>query len=265
MDKVFFDDLKRQSKYLKYFEKWSDQKFKNHPNEVELIKSLPSLYENLGMREGLMLCTFDFRSLELNFIAGDIEKISGVRSSVFQKMAFEATMLSLHSEDRAEMFHFMNLIFEVFQNLNMKERHSFEYSYTSRFVHHKTRSETWVLGKARPYLIDDQGNYMMDFHIIFPLMSSPKIKKYDWNYSYTKEDGSRMIVSKYSPTKREVRLTKKEKQIVELMLSGAVSREISEKLNISINTVGTHRKNILRKLGARNIGEVANILSSYDF
>ncbi|HAH36958.1 MAG TPA: helix-turn-helix transcriptional regulator, partial [Algoriphagus sp.] len=45
---------------------------------------------------------------------------------------------------------------------------------------------------------------------------------------------------------KEAKLTKKEKEVVELMLEGMESKDIGEKLNISINTVGTHRKNILR-------------------
>jgi DNA-binding CsgD family transcriptional regulator len=60
-------------------------------------------------------------------------------------------------------------------------------------------------------------------------------------------------------------LTKKEKEVVELMLEGMESKDIGEKLNISINTVGTHRKNILRKLGAKNVAEMVKILASYEF
>lgn len=265
MDKVFLEDLKRQEKYLKYFKKWSDQEFKSHPNEEELIKNLKSLSENLGMRDGLMLCSFDYRNLDLAFFAGRIEKYTGVHPSVFEKMGFEATMFIFHPEDRMEMLKFWNLVLESFQQISIKERHTFEYSYTTRIVHRKTKKETWIVGKVRPYLIDGDGNFVMDLHIILPLMNTPKIKQYDWNYSFTKEGGNRVIVSKTSPSKREVKLTKKEKVIVDLMLSGAVSKEISQQLNISVNTVGTHRKNILRKLGARNIGEVANILASYDF
>ncbi|MCR9083035.1 MAG: LuxR C-terminal-related transcriptional regulator, partial [Cyclobacteriaceae bacterium] len=40
---------------------------------------------------------------------------------------------------------------------------------------------------------------------------------------------------------------------------------IADKLNISVNTVATHRKNILRKLGAKNVGEMLKIIGSYEF
>jgi DNA-binding CsgD family transcriptional regulator len=105
----------------------------------------------------------------------------------------------------------------------------------------------------------------MDLHIIVQLFTPPKSDGYDWNYSFTKDDKTRIFVSKYTPVNREISLTKKEKEIVKLILDGKESKEVSSSLNISVNTVGTHRKNILRKLGAKNVGEMVKILASYDF
>lgn len=48
-------------------------------------------------------------------------------------------------------------------------------------------------------------------------------------------------------------LTKREKQILNLILMENKSSKIAKKLNISLRTVETHRKNILRKTGAKNI------------
>ncbi len=48
-------------------------------------------------------------------------------------------------------------------------------------------------------------------------------------------------------------LTAREKQILTLIVEEYSSVEISEKLDISLRTVETHRKNIIKKTGARNI------------
>jgi DNA-binding CsgD family transcriptional regulator len=114
-------------------------------------------------------------------------------------------------------------------------------------------------------VIDEEGNFIMDLHIIIQLFTPPKSKSYDWSYSYTKEDGTKIFVSKNSPVDRAVKLTSKEREIVDLVLEGKESKEIGGILNISVLTVGTHRKNILRKLGAKNVGEMVKILASYDF
>lgn len=51
-------------------------------------------------------------------------------------------------------------------------------------------------------------------------------------------------------------LTLRETEIVKLMAEGASSQEIAEKLSLSVHTIYTHRKNVMRKLGATHSGEV---------
>lgn len=48
------------------------------------------------------------------------------------------------------------------------------------------------------------------------------------------------------------RLTRREQEILELITEAKNNREIAEELFISDQTVGVHRKNIMRKLGVRN-------------
>jgi len=55
--------------------------------------------------------------------------------------------------------------------------------------------------------------------------------------------------------KRGVKLSKREKEVLELVAQGLTAREIAEALFVSTDTVETHRRNIIQKLGARNIAE----------
>ncbi|MBL7738107.1 MAG: response regulator transcription factor [Chitinophagaceae bacterium] len=47
-------------------------------------------------------------------------------------------------------------------------------------------------------------------------------------------------------------LTRREKEVLELIAEGMTNNEIAQKLFISITTVDTHRKNLLAKLEAKN-------------
>jgi len=208
---------------------------------------------------------FDYRNLNLAFFTGNVEKLTGYPESMFRNKGMETSLTMIHPDDRPELFRFQQIVFEAFHKLTIPERHSFEFSYTTRWVHRSTQEVIWMTSKVRPYVIDEAGNFIMDLHIIVQLFTPPKTKNYDWNYSFTKDDGSKIFVSKNSPINKAVKLTTKERKIVDLILEGKESKEISEVLNISINTVATHRKNILRKLGARNVGEMVKILASYDF
>jgi len=47
-------------------------------------------------------------------------------------------------------------------------------------------------------------------------------------------------------------LSKRERQILQMVKNGLLSKEISGQLNISLHTVNTHRQRVLEKLGANN-------------
>ena len=56
-------------------------------------------------------------------------------------------------------------------------------------------------------------------------------------------------------------LTKREIEILQLIRQGLLSKEIADRLNISIYTVNNHRKNILTKLNANNAIEAINLVN----
>ncbi len=52
------------------------------------------------------------------------------------------------------------------------------------------------------------------------------------------------------------RLTSRERQVLNLVANGFTSRQIGEKLGISPRTAETHRVNIGRRLGIRNVAQM---------
>lgn len=57
---------------------------------------------------------------------------------------------------------------------------------------------------------------------------------------------------------RKINLTQREMEILQLIQQGLLSKEIANKLCISIHTVNIHRQNLLRKLGVQNSIEAIN-------
>ena len=49
------------------------------------------------------------------------------------------------------------------------------------------------------------------------------------------------------------RLTKQEKVILELVAMGLTSKEIAQKLNLTDDTIETHRRNMIKKAGVKNM------------
>src|SRR5437868_7005046 len=56
-----------------------------------------------------------------------------------------------------------------------------------------------------------------------------------------------------SDDNEEVRLTKREREILKLIAGGMTTKEIAARLFISVPTVETHRSNLMVKTGARNV------------
>ena len=52
---------------------------------------------------------------------------------------------------------------------------------------------------------------------------------------------------------KKVLLSPREIEVLSLVVQGFINKEIADKLNISLTTVSTHRKNITEKLGMRSV------------
>ena len=72
----------------------------------------------------------------------------------------------------------------------------------------------------------------------------------------------KLIISKpeISDFKKLPTLTRREKEILDLIIKGKNSQEIADNLFLSFLTVQTHRRNIMTKLEVKNIAELINIV-----
>ena len=62
------------------------------------------------------------------------------------------------------------------------------------------------------------------------------------------------MMSAPRPEKEEAELlSQREKEVLALIIKGFINKEIAEKLNISLTTVISHRKNITEKLGIKSV------------
>jgi DNA-binding NarL/FixJ family response regulator len=68
--------------------------------------------------------------------------------------------------------------------------------------------------------------------------------------TYLSEEASQVLRT-HTSTEMPV-LTRREKEVLELIVDGMTNNEIAHKLFIGVTTVDTHRKNLLAKLGAKN-------------
>ena len=59
-------------------------------------------------------------------------------------------------------------------------------------------------------------------------------------------------------------LSKREKEVLDLMLQGAQVKDISASLELKSNTISTFKKNILSKIGVKNKIELFNLAQEHN-
>ncbi len=69
-------------------------------------------------------------------------------------------------------------------------------------------------------------------------------------------------VSYFNSELQHIQFTKREKDILKLLDKAWTSEKIAEKLFISVHTVRTHRKNLLKKIGCENTIEMLKVVKS---
>lgn len=60
------------------------------------------------------------------------------------------------------------------------------------------------------------------------------------------------------------RLTDREREVLNLVLQGRLTKQIARELNIAIKTVESHRSNITKKLGYESVLKMVSVLSQHD-
>lgn len=73
------------------------------------------------------------------------------------------------------------------------------------------------------------------------------------NYDSSMEILNRLLLTSENALLPNTELSVREIEVLKEIASGKIIKEIADKLNISVNTVLTHRKNISSKLGIRSV------------
>jgi DNA-binding CsgD family transcriptional regulator len=120
---------------------------------------------------------------------------------------------------------------------------------------------------ANIYYFDNPESYLqtvIPFHVVFSFISYPGIKSKIINPIYTEiEIRSELYSLLKSEKLKETHsssnsnsspsLSKRETEVLKLLVQGFINKEIADKMGISLHTVISHRKKITAKLGIKTV------------
>jgi len=210
---------------------------------LEIHKRLLSVFQ--AGRHYYMI--FNISQMELEFISPEIKNVLGYEPDEINAMFF---LEQIHPDDKSYFLNFENKLTEFFNLLSIDKRGSYKYQHDYRI---KTKDNKYIRLLHQILPIEyDENNYHRSLvlhtditHIKGDGIPCFSIIGLDEEPSYYNIQDTEVFTKSYSL------FTKREREILKLIVEGHNSKEIALKLCISHHTVNAHRKNILNKADAK--------------
>lgn len=231
-------------KMLKEAEKiWKDIKMDGSVQrldfEVELLHKLLSFF-HVG---DYYYYLFDVKGACFRHISRDIEKVLGYDPD---EMTIEYFFSRIHPDDQPALLNYEKEIVNFFQKLPADKIAKYKFSYDYR-IQNSQGNYVRLLQQVMTFQFDDPKDILLTLgihtdisHIKKENTTSLSFIGLDGEPSYIDVETAKV----YKPSKNI--LTPREKEIVRMIIAGEKTSAIAEKLFLSVHTVNTHRKNILK-------------------
>jgi len=212
-------------------------------HQLELHKRLLNVFQ-IG-RHYYMI--FNVYQTQLEFIGDGITEVLGYEPQEMNAMLF---LDRIHPDDKPYFLSFENRLTEFFMQLPLEKRGNYKYQHDYRI---KTKSNKYIrlLHQILPIEFDENNYYRSlvlhtDIsHIKSTGKPSLSIIGLEGEPSYYNVQDTPIFTKSFDL------FTRRERVILNCIIEGKSSREIAEELYLSLHTINTHRKNILKKAGSK--------------
>lgn len=223
--------------------------------KLDAVKRLNSLNNNVLFIKDLHKDNFPYiseSSLTEAYTGYTPEEFIAMNGKVFENVLAEGEMDFVNKVEPA--------LFDFYGNLEKNRRSAMVMEATHLFVHKKGLLVPAKI-KLTPFLFDSEDNiWMMLGHIS---MSSPnQLKRASISMQDTGEHFEFDSEKNSFVKSKAISLTKTEKIILSLSIRGYFEKEIAEEFGLSVYTIKTHKKHILKKFQAKNINDAYIIARS---
>lgn len=220
------------------------------PNfELEIHKKLLKLFQ-VGEQYHFI---FNCASSQMEFVHEDILPILGYEPDEF---SIHFMLEQIHPEDINTFVNFENTITQFFIQLPPEKTLKYKVRYNFR-MRRKDGKYVQILHQVVTIQTDENGAVIRTLGIHTDISHLKKNNEMSLSFIGLEGEPSYhnvAVLNVLNPTK-EV-LSKREREILELIIQGYNSFSIANLLCISKHTVDSHRKNILKKTNCSNVSEL---------
>lgn len=202
---------------------------------------------------------FDLCKKEIIFYSSNFGELLGYKQSDYKEIGQQFFASKIHPDDLLKCSINGVITLKLYNSFSNDEK-----------LNHKSIIEYRMLNAQNQYIrlveqyqvleLAPNGQIWLMLNIVD---ISPNQEEFDGSKSQLLNFRTGKIVGIKIPKKIEIELTKRETEILNLVKIGLLSKEISDKLSISVHTVNTHRQRFLEKLGANNSFEAIMFASKF--
>jgi DNA-binding CsgD family transcriptional regulator len=217
--------------------------------ELDLYKKLLNFFQ-VGQYFYWVLNVCDYK---LDFVSQEIMSLLGYLTSEF---SLEFFMDKIHPEDRPSFLNFENRAVEFLTSLPLDKLMKYKITHDFRM---KKSDGNYIrlLNQSTVIEHDENGQILRTLGVDTDITLFKSTGKPILSFiGLCGEPSYYDVTAKQIFTVSKESLTKREKQILLLLMDGKLSKEIGDLLHISKLTVDTHRNNMLTKNNLKNTGEL---------
>lgn len=241
-------------------ELWSKQQINCFDINYDLWNKKREAIQEFSRISQSCIFTVDVYKERYDFASDNFSTIFGYNSAWLKTIRKQGDLLDerFHPDDREQLTEYQVEHGQFIYSLPQEERNNYQQIFQFRILNAKGKyvnviSRHQVLEKDR----NNKAWIIMGIMDIAPEQAlAEKVKRTIMNKETGEILSSPLILA-------EKQLTHREKEILQLIRQGLLSKEIADKLNLSIYTINNHRKNILAKLEVNNMIEAINLTGNY--
>lgn len=249
---MVIDDIKSTYKYI--FESYGAPSLQEHIEKIiELDAYLPY--------SSTFFCITNTQNLTFEYISKNMTACLGLDKEVLISQGMRYFWGRMHPDDLELWLQALNeLMTFTLSEIKLEDRSKMSYTWNYRFKNSKDEYVN-IVQNTTPLEFDENGKPIIGlahYTVLHPdvkmqVCESAKLLNASNEYET-------VYFNNYSQKLLTGGISKRERDIIRLLVLDHSSKVIAEKLNISSNTVDTHRRNILKKLNISSTGELVGML-----
>lgn len=243
-----------------YFELLNRQQFKPELLDYSVAEKHFQLLDQIDIIETCAYSIFDLYKKDHIYYSKNHTALFGWDIDEAHQVGLDYTTMRIHPDDLPELAAAGNYFIELSLAMPMEEKKQYKLVQDYRFLN-KNNQYVRIIEQRKLLELDSLGNIWLAL-CCMDISPDQDLQRMATTRAINVKTGD-LFEFKYNKQLPNVEspLSKREKEILQLIAKGLASKQIADKLFISVNTVNTHRQRIIEKLNVSNTFEAVTYAS----